>query len=254
MTTPVAESPLSLSDSSVSSEWDELPAAELAPDLAPAEAKPDAPLPGTCETCGEPVIRQPGARGRTPKYHPDCRPVKATSATSTGTTGATGARRSTKVEAESVEALASIEGLVVKAAIMVSMVDRYDAFCVMVGWQQTKPNLLAVLRRYPGFRKEMLQLQSGGSLAALFISILMTLLPIAAHHGLIPGKKITQVLVNAPFMLHKISEKLSEGAAGLTSLMNEQLTAIKEAQKSATVTEATPSETTRVNGAPYGRP
>src|SRR5262245_59743438 len=27
-----------------------------------------------CPTCGEPIIREPGARGRAPKYHPECRP------------------------------------------------------------------------------------------------------------------------------------------------------------------------------------
>lgn len=218
-------------------DWDSLAPAEPTPDLAPAEAKPDAPLPGTCAACGDVIIREPGARGRMPKYHPDCRPTKSAS-TSSGTSSAVGTRRSNKIEAEATEALAAFEGLVTKSAIMLSMVDKYDAFCLMVGWSQIKPNLFGVLKKYAGFRKEVLSWQAGGSIAGLIVSVIMVIAPIAAHHGLIPGKHIAQILVNAPFTLHKIMQKLNEGSAGLTSLMEEQFAAAKQEQEQKAMREA----------------
>ena len=251
-TATLAQSPADSQNGSLGTEkpfdFNDLAPAEVAPDLAPASAKPDVE-PGTCATCGDAIVREPGARGRMPKYHPDCRPTKSTS-----TTPRVGGR-SDKVEKEATQALAAFEGMVVKAAIMLSMVDRYDAFCLMVGWSQVKPNLFEVLKRYAPFRKEMLAIQTGGSILGLILSVIMILAPIAAHHGLIPGKHIAQILVNAPFTLHKIQQKLAEGTAGLTALMEEQLAAVKEAKesahKAATVTDATPEQTARVNG--HGR-
>jgi hypothetical protein len=169
-----------------------------------------------------------------PKYHPDCRPT-AKAPTSSGTVGT---RRSNKVEAEALEALAAFEGIVTKSAIMLSMVDKYDAFCLMVGWQQIKPNLLGVLKKYAGFRKEVLSWSAGGSIAGLIISVIMVIAPIAAHHGLIPGKHLAQILVNAPFTLHKITQKLNEGAAGLSTLMQEQFEAAQKEKEEKEIREA----------------
>lgn len=231
-----------VTESAPDTNWDALAPAEKTPDLAPASSRPDAE-PGTCLKCGDPIIREPGARGRMPKYHPDCRPKS-------GASSGVVSRRSSKVDAEATEALAAFESMVVKFSIMLSMVDRYDAFCLMIGWSQVKPNLLEVLKRYAGFRKEMLALKTGGSLIGLGIAVLMTTLPILAHHGMIPWKSATEVLVKAPFTLYNIQQKLAEGAAGLQELMAEQLQAMREAQN-AKVTAATKEDTERVNG--HGR-
>lgn len=230
MTTLAEPTSLSSKESLAGDQWAQLAPAELPPDLAPATSRPDAPEPGTCATCGDVIIREPGARGRTPKYHPDCRPTSKSLSTSSG---GSASGRSTKVDKEAAEALAGFEGMVVKAAMMLSMVDKYDAFVVMVGWQQVKPNLLAVLKKYPGFRKEVLTWKDGGSIAGLVIAILMIILPIAAHHGIIPSSTVAKVLLNAPMTLHKIQQKLAEGTAGLTKLMEEQLAETKKVAEEA---------------------
>lgn len=217
------------SSGSEGSDWTGLPEAEPVIDLVPAAAQhadsTDKVEAGICATCREPIVREPGARGRMPKFHPDCRPLR------TAITGAA-AGRNGKAEREADEAIAAFKSAVVKACIMLSMVDKYDAFCVMVALPQICDNLRGVLVRYDSFRKEMLALKGGGSVFALALSVLMCALPIAAHHGLIPGKAVAQILVNAPFTLYKIQEKLTQGEAALTKLMEEQLKQATEANRS----------------------
>lgn len=226
MTTVLEET--SLSEPSPNGSWDNLAPATPITDLPTADDKEDIPTkpePGMCATCGDPIVREPGARGRMPKYHPDCRPLKSAG-------GATVSRgRANKAEAEADQAIAAFKSMVVKAAIMLSMLDRYDAFCIMVALPQVCENLRGVLVRYESFRKEMLAISSGGSVFGLIVAVLMMVLPMAAHHGLLPSKKVAQVLVNAPFTLHKIQQKLAEGEASLTKLMEEQLTAVNNAAK-----------------------
>jgi hypothetical protein len=144
--------------------------------------------------------------------------------------GVSTTRRNTRAVAEADEAIAAFKGAVVKGVMLLSMVDKYDAFCVMVALPQVCENLHGVLVRYESFRKEMLSIKGGGSVLGLCLSVLMCCLPILAHHGLIPGKSVAQVLVNAPFTLHKIQLKLAEGEAALTALMKEQLDAMHAAQ------------------------
>lgn len=224
--TVLAENPTRLSPG-LNDSWDSLPDAQPVVDLPPApESKPDrteAVEPGTCAVCREPIVREPGSRGRMPKYHPDCRPLK-----SAGSSAAATSRRNSKAEAEADEAIAAFKGLVVKAAMMLAVADKYDAFCIMVSLPQICDNLRGVLIRYDSFRKEFLGIKGGGSIIGLGVSVLMLALPIASHHGLIPSASVAKLLVNMPFTLHKIQQKLAEGEAALTKLMEEQLQASKE--------------------------
>jgi hypothetical protein len=56
----------------VSTDFDTLPPAISDPHADDEDTTiPDGPI---CETCNKTIIREPGKRGRAPKYHPECRP------------------------------------------------------------------------------------------------------------------------------------------------------------------------------------
>lgn len=230
MVSEAEESQTGSSEEAPAVNWDDLPPVETVNLPEPEPTRPDikdVPA-GSCVGCGQPIERKPGSRGRLPKYHEECRPLKAASSASPRV--ATG-RRSTKATEEADQVIEMFKSGAVKACLMLSMVDRYDAFCIMVSLPQICENLHGVLLRYEGFRREMLALKGGGSVLALIITCLMCVLPIAAHHGLIPVKRATEVLVQAPFTLHQISQRLKEGEAALTELMREQLEEAARAAK-----------------------
>lgn len=220
----------------VSDSWDDLPPEEPVTLPTPGPEKPDATgdatkVPsGTCAACGEPIVREPGARGRMPKYHPDCKPTRVASQVSGGVTR-TGSRGAAKAEAEASECIASFQSLVTKSAVMLSVVDRYDAFCLMVALPQISENLRGVLIRYDKLRKEMLAMQTGGSIFGLGLAILMMALPICAHHGLLGRGQAAKLLLEMPFTLLRIQERLKEGSQALTKMMEEQLRAAAEANR-----------------------
>lgn len=233
---------LGQSESSVS-DWDSLPPVEPLNDLPAAPPdKPDATekvASGFCATCREPIIREPGARGRMPRYHPDCRPLRTATQMST-------ARRNNKAEAEADECIVMFQQAVTKACVMLSVVDRFDAFSVMVALPSICDNLRGVLIRFDSFRKEFLAAKTGGSIIGLAFAIGMLLLPILAHHGLIGRGKIAQLLVEMPFTMLKIQQRLKEGSEALVKMMEEQLRAAadanrKQAEEAAKVRQAASS-------------
>ena len=211
-------------------EWDSLPPAEKpVVDLAPAQAlTEDKVAAGTCAGCGEPIVREPGARGRMPKYHPDCRPLKSAS-----TSAATTTRRNGKAEAEADQCIVAFQQLITKTAVMLSVIDRYDAFCVMVALPQICDNLRGVLVRYDSLRKEWLAMKTGGSIIGLVLTVIMLVLPIAAHHGLLGRSNMAKVMVEMPFTLLKIQQQLKEGSEALTAMMAEQLKRAAEENRQA---------------------
>lgn len=217
-----------------SASWDNLPPAEPVTLPEAPQDKPDAtgdaakPAPGICAACGDPIVREPGARGRMPKYHPDCKPTRVASQVSTGVTRGRGAA---KAEAEATECVAAFQSLVTKSAVMLSVVDRYDAFCVMVALPQISENLRGVLVRYDKLRKEMLAMQTGGSIFGLGLAVLMMALPMCAHHGILGKGQTAKLLLEMPFTLLRIQERLKEGSAALTKMMEEQLRAAAEANR-----------------------
>lgn len=191
-------------------EVDASPATEASEDKRPNEA-------GTCPTCGEPIYREPGARGRAPKYHPDCRPSKGKPVVSI----APGTRTS-KAEKEADAAVAAFRSLVVKSCLLLAGFEKYDAFAIMASLPQLCENLRGVLVRYDKVRAEFLNIGQGGSILGLVVTVAMLSLSISAHHGLIP-KKYGEVLIRAPFVLHKIQQRLEEGEASLTSMMADMM-------------------------------
>lgn len=216
------------------SDFEGLPDAEPIVDLPESvndkpDTTPDNPVPaGHCQTCGEPIIREPGARGRLPKYHPDCRPLRAASGE---VSSARGKGRNTRAEAEAEAIVAALQKQIVRACVMLSVVDRFDAYCVMVALPNVSDNLKSLLARNDKWRKEFMALGTGGSVIGLVISILMMMLPIAAHHGLLGKGQVAKLLVEMPFTLMKIQERLKEGTEALTKMMAEQLKQAQEANR-----------------------
>jgi hypothetical protein len=114
---------------------------------------------------------------------------------------------------------------------MLSVVDRFDAFCVMVALPNVCDNLRGVLIRYDGMRKEMLAMQTGGSIFGLILAVVMMLLPMCAHHGFLGRGKTAQLLMEMPFTMLKIAQRLKEGSESLTRMMEEQLRAAAAANR-----------------------
>lgn len=217
-----AENSSPLSELSPNVSWDDLPDAIAEPELPESQDKPDVvgmvkATAGTCSVCGLEIVRAPGARGRLPKMHEDCRPARMA-----GTRRVSGTRHS-KAEAEADEAVATIKKIYVKSAIAMSMVDKFDGFCMMANWPAIESNLRGVLVKYEWFRRELLNAKSSGSIVGLIISIFLMLMPMAAHHGLIPSKRISEYLVALPVQLFKLSKQMKDGEERLTEMMEEKL-------------------------------
>lgn len=201
-----------------SSAFDDLPDAEPVV-ILPGETSVEedkTPTDKICPTCDKPIYREPGTRGRLPRYHPECKPTGA--ARITGGSGRPKGR-STKAVAEADTAVTMLRGALVKLAMGVAMVDRYDGFCIMSGIPALCDNARGVLEEHDAFRRDVLRIKSGGSILGLVISGLMMVVPIAAHHGIIPSARISEMLVNLPVVMHKIAKRMKEGEAALTDMM-----------------------------------
>jgi hypothetical protein len=104
-----------------------------------------------------------------------------------------------------------------KTSLMLAIIDPYDAMVVNIGAQEIGKNLRAILVRHDAWRRDMLAMAEGGSIIGLCAAVIMTALPILAHHGLIPNEKMREILVKTPHMLLKLNEKLDQGQADLTA-------------------------------------
>lgn len=210
-------SDLTLSSHSPQDSWGDLPESESvelkeAPEQVP-DKKPAAS--GHCVACGEVIYREPGKRGRAPKYHPECKPSGSTAAVRTKKVGA--------AQGEAEQVVEKFASLWTKAAMLVAVADRYDAFVMMVNLKGIRENLRATLIRYPALRKQLLDVEGTGSAVGLVMTLSLTVLPIMAHHGLLPFKTFTPLLINMPKSLHAIQQKLEDGEANLIKVMREQM-------------------------------
>lgn len=208
--------------SSVGSDWDALPPG-LPPDLPQAEENPapdttpeEAPI---CPVCGKEIIRDPSWK-RMHKYHDECK-GKASGGTSGGAAGTRGASGKAEREAELI--VSKVRGGLTKGAMALFMVDKFDGFCVLVNIPSICANLKAVLIEYEAFRKRCMEVSGGGSAFGLVISFGFMLLPIAAHHGLIPSKRIAEMMVNLPFAMLKLAEQVKESEENLTAYMEREM-------------------------------
>jgi hypothetical protein len=210
------------------SDFDSLP--EATPDLPPVvEAKEDrTPETKECPGCGNVITREPGSRGRLPKYHPDCKPTTRERIIGSSTRAANA--RNTKAAAEADECIATFKAAMVKLAMGVAIVDRYDGFAVMAALPDACNNLRGVLIAHDSWRKDFLAIKSGGSIIGLIISGLMMLIPIIAHHGLVPSKRISELLVNLPITMFRIQQQMAKGEASLTSMLNDMANGVNPVQ------------------------
>lgn len=215
-----------MTDTVADADWADLaPPINLPPAIeAPPDKRPeDAPL---CPVCNEPIIRDPSWK-RMRKYHPEC----AGSVSHHAVAGEDGTKRRSTGKAADKEADRCEEilrGFMVKAALAVSIVDRFDAFCIMVNAPAVCSSFRAVCIRYPDLRKEFLRVPEGGSVFSLVAAMAFMAAPIAAHHGLIPSKRVAEMLVNLPLSLYKLHERMKQGEEGLTSMMKDHMEAMNE--------------------------
>lgn len=190
-----------------------------------------------CPVCGEEVVRAPGARGRAPKYHPECRPRGKRNSNSAQTI------RVAKRDQEAAEQVEQIiercrRGLA-KAVLLVSLADPYDALVIQVNTPALLDNLRVALNRWPWLREQSANANAGASILGLLLVVGTTLLPILAHHGLIPSKKFAPLLVQIPVLLKKIQDQMEFGGEDMGELLlqrvrEQQMRAAEEHMRRAT--------------------
>jgi len=176
------------------------------------------PPENVCPVCTEEIVREPGKKGRLPKYHPECKPVKGSA-----TTGARAVRVAAKDRAiaEEVEAtLAQVESKIRGAVMMLAVVEPYDAFVLYVNMPKLLDNLRPILMRYPGLRQQAGTVSTAAAIFGLVITVLTILLPMAAHHGLIPSKKIAKILAAVPMFMKQMNDVMDSGIDVADMLMS----------------------------------
>lgn len=209
-------------------------------DLPPAEDEilPDDqtdlinPPKNACAGCGEEIIRVPGSKGRLPKYHPECKPERGSRAPA----GQRAIRvsKAEQVAAEEVEAaLENARRGLLKLVVFLSLADPYDALVINVNSKDFLDNLRPVLMRFPALRKGASDATTIGSVFGLALTVITTVLPIMAHHNLIPKGKISQILLGLPMTMVKMQERMSR-ADNSEDLSQELLYRVAEETKRAT--------------------
>ncbi len=194
-------------------DW-EMPPADLV-ETPPDKVELINPPVNTCPECGEEVTRVPGSRGRLPKYHPECRPSGRKSSSVTGTGRVVRVGKAEQIAAEQTEmVLERVRRALTKGVILLSLVEPYDAFVIRVNTPEIIDNLRPLLMRFEKLRAFAIGADTGGSAFGLILALLTTALPIAAHHGLIPSKKVAQIMLQIPAMMMRLQERLAEGDEG----------------------------------------
>lgn len=239
----------SLIDSSADEfDFSGLPSAAASPPPEGEESQDRISDPKVCPTCDLPISRPPGARGRSPKYHPECRPSVLGRVSGLGTSTRSKSGDTKKIK-EADDCIAMLKALMVKGAMAAMLIDKYDGFVIMTAIPGVCDNLHGVLVAHDGFRKDMLAMKSGGSIFGLIAAVLMALVPIAAHHGLIPRSKISEMLTNMPLVMFKIAKRMKEGEQAMADMMERVVNdSLKKPQpEGAASGNATSSD-------PYGNP
>lgn len=195
------------------------PGTDVPPDQPPVQEGP------LCPVCNEVIVRDP-SWSRMHKYHDECQP----SSNKKAAPGEKRIRTSGKAEAEADRCEQILRAFFVKLSLGISIVDRYDAFCIMVNAPSVCSSFRGVCVRYPQLRKEFLRVPEGGSVFGLLLSAVAMAAPMAAHHGLIPSKRIAEAMVNLPLTLYRLHQRMSEGQQGLEALMAQYMGQMKEDQ------------------------
>jgi len=184
------------------------------------------PPANVCPGCGGEIVREPGTRGRLPKYHPECKPTRGSTAKS-GTRVVRVSKAEEKAALETAAAIEVVRRNLFKAAMMVAMVDPFDGMCILISAPDVVDNLEPVFMRFPKFRGLFLTASTGGSIGGLIMALAAMLLPILAHHGLVPSKKLAQILLNLPMFIYRIQkrlERLEDGGESRDAIISEFMT------------------------------
>jgi hypothetical protein len=75
-------------------------------------------------------------------------------------------------------------------------------------------NLRPVLMRFPWLREQATNASTTASMFGLGITVFTTLLPIMAHHNLIPSKKVASILLNMPVFMLRLQERVAQSENG----------------------------------------
>jgi hypothetical protein len=200
-----------------------------------AEPEPDDathfvnPPQNACPTCGEEVIKEPHMKRR-PRYHPECKPQRG-KGTSTGprTVRVTSKEREA---AEQVEiALDRARAGLMKAVALIALADPYDALVLHVNSNELIENLRPVLMRFPWLREQASNATAVGSIVGLVVTVFTTALPILAHHGFIPAKKLVPFFLQMPLIMLRMQERLAAAEQGQSDMGEELLARVAEDQR-----------------------
>jgi hypothetical protein len=192
------------------------------------------PPENVCRFCGEEVVREPGARGRTPKTHKECREA-AKGAASTRASGPRPVRVSAKerLVAEQIEeAIDHARGQLMKATALLALADPYDALVLLVNTEDLLKYYRVLLYRFPRLRDTASDVEAVTSIFELVITILSIALPIAAHHKLIPSQKLSQIFLAVPMFMLRMQERMAEQNPG--AMAEELLVRVAEESRKAT--------------------
>lgn len=176
-----------------------------------------------CGVCGRPIIRQPGQLGRLPRYHPECKGNAPAGSTGSGKKRGEGL---SKAEQEADFLAEKFRASMNKAAVVVGVFDPYDGFAIVVQSRPMSESVRSVLASYDRLRKPLMEGQGGTGIAGLAFCSLAIVLPILAHHGVIPetigGKPIGKFLESLPAFLKKLNDAAEEAEKQLAVKLEEE--------------------------------
>lgn len=229
---------------SVDSSWEnvELPDAMMeGEEYPPDNTQIINPPKGACPVCGEEVVKEPGQRRR-PKYHPECKP---SANRNTGTRPVRVAAKERLIAEEVEEIVARAQSGMFKAVGLLALVNTYDAFVLHVNTPDLLKNLRVALYRFPWLRENAGNTAQGASLVGLGITVFSILLPIAANHGLIPTKKVGEILMQMPLFMLRMQEKMAaaDGDADMSDVLLSKLRDERKQKAEAEMRMRTATET-----------
>lgn len=200
------------------------------PAVEPVVLPPDStdlinPPEKTCKGCGEEIVREPGKKGRLPAYHPACKPDRGSTVSGTRPVRVVAKDRAVAEQVE--QTLTLIDAKLSKAIMLLALVEPYDAFVLHVNKAELLENMRPVLTRFSWMREGADTVSTAAAIFSLGITVVTTVLPIAAHHKLIPSKAVAKLLVGIPFILKKMQDSMETNGEDVTQTL---LSRIREQQ------------------------
>ena len=173
-----------------------------------------------CEVCNKPIIRQPGQRGRLPRYHPECKATPTRSPKSKSGEGRSKAEREADYLAEKFRESLN------KTAVMVGIFDTFDGFAIVSQSKPLSENFRTMMVSFDRLRKPLVEGSGGAGVGGFVFAALAVALPIMAHHGLIPatigGKPLGEFLEKLPKFLHRLQTEAEKAEAELAARFLEE--------------------------------